>query len=663
LLLWALNTQAQNTALPGNPVNLQNAPQRDTTNRKSQANWRDEPVKIFATKAFSNIRFSPDTNLHNFQRRPFLQDWYRDLGNHGSPARNQYFSPENLGNTGPSLGYHAFDVYRFKADSLLYYNTTRPFTAFDYQLGSKLEQTLHLLHTQNISSRWNFAVQYQKIGSEGFFKIQRTNHDAGALSTHYTGPRQQYTLYAAVVYNKEQNDENGGILGDSLLHTSKYSDLQTIPVALDNPFYQGSNSNGRRSAITNVMRDYNILIRHQYTWGHRDTVYNRDSTQYGINLVPRFSIMHRLEAGSAKHTFKDVMPDSTVYSPFFNRSFATLDSVYSQQNWAWFDNRISLNGFIGQKEKQLAVSAGIGNRLDNFYTYYISDKNSSQTLSTYIDGELQKEAIGNRSWGYQAKAKFIIAGSAVGDFLLMGSASKDFGRNIGTLSIGGQQQLSDAPYAYTLYQNQYFQESKSLNKESITLLWASVYNERFGVRVSFKNYVIDNFIYLGDTLNAVTNGRLEFNQDAQAFNLSQLSIQKIFKWGPVVLDNEFTLQQVTGNAPLSVPLILGRNALSYENYLFRHALKMATGIEVRYFSAYKAEGYSPFYNRFYFQNTYTDNNQPEANVFFNFKVKRFRAFLMGDQLQTLLWRNTIVHPNYPSPNVMIRFGFDWVLVN
>ena len=38
-------------------------------------------------------------------------------------------------------------------------------------------------------------------------------------------------------------------------------------------------------------------------------------------------------------------------------------------------------------------------------------------------------------------------------------------------------------------------------------------------------------------------------------------------------------------------------------------------------------GWAPFYNRFYYQSTYTAEMAPEAAAFFNFKVKRFRYML------------------------------------
>jgi hypothetical protein len=217
LLCLGSAAQAQNNSsrVPGAPVTLQNAPQRDTNNKTNTSTWRDERAVISFQKLYSATPFTPDTALHTFHRRLFNSSWFRDLGNLGSPARNMMFVPEHR--TGPTLGYHAFDVYRFIADSLYFYNTTRPYSSFYYQLGSKAEQMAQVLHTQNFLPNWNFAVQYRKINSPGYYKIQRTNHDFGSFTTNYTSKRQHYRINAAFSYNKIQNDENGGIVADSFL--------------------------------------------------------------------------------------------------------------------------------------------------------------------------------------------------------------------------------------------------------------------------------------------------------------------------------------------------------------------------------------------------------------------------------------------------------------
>ena len=100
-----------------------------------------------------------------------------------------------------------------------------------------------------------------------------------------------------------------------------------------------------------------------------------------------------------------------------------------------------------------------------------------------------------------------------------------------------------------------------------------------------------------------------------------------------------------------------------ETNLFKKALQIATGVEVRYHTAYEPAGYSPYYNRFYYQDTYNLSNIPEGSVFFNFRIKRFRAFLMGDQVQQIFADNVINFPGYPAQKFSIRFGFNWAMIN
>jgi len=600
-----INAAHAQIAMPGAPVNINNAPQRDTTNRSSSVDWHDESVRVSFTKAGSLQTQHPDTTLHTFHRRRFSQPWHRDLGNSGSASRSLFFRPDNEGKTGFSSGYHVFDVYRFKADSLLYFNTTRPYTSFSFQLGSKLEQLVNILHTQNIKPNWNFAVNYQKITSPGYYQIQRVNNDNASLSTSYQSKDQHYSLKGAVVYNVQQQDENGGITADSFLSQSKYSERNTIPVAFENPGFSS-----RRSSVTTRLRDFNILLQHGYTWGRRDTVYSADSTQYYFELVPRFRITHRMELGSEKTKLKYQQPDSLTMSSFFGRQFAADDSVYSAQQWVWFDNRVMLEGFLGKRAQQLLFNAGIGNRLDNFYTDVLSGRDRNSIISNYLSGSLRKEALKEGAWGYAADAKFFFSGTAVGNFLVNGELSKDFGRKIGSIRVGGMQQLSDAPYAYTMYANQYYRQTADLGKQSTTLLFAEVANEPRGIRLGIRNYLIGNYIYLKDSLEGVSNGKLLMSQHDGAMNLTQLYLRYILRLGHLVIDNDLAFQQLAGGGPISVPTLLGRHTVAFESYLFKNALKVATGAEVRYHTSYNAEGYNPFYNRFYYQSDYTSVNKP-----------------------------------------------------
>ena len=690
LLLCGSMAFAQSTLPNGTGGTGTTANQKDTTHNKTNTKkWKDEEAKISYERLNSAKKYYPDTSLHVFQRGRFTQPWYQDMGNLGSPVNNLLFTPEDR--VGPSLGYHVYDVYRFNVDSLNFYNTTRPYSAFSYQLGSKLEQVAGISHTQNIDPNWNFAVEYHKINSPGFYKTERNNHDNGSFTTNYKSPDKHYVLYAAMVYNKEQHDENGGIVDITELTNAAYTDRKTVDQAYQNDAYSLT-----RSTVSNVQRDFTLLVQHSYTWGKTDTTYNTDSTQFTSTLAPKFSITHKLEVSSEKHTYNDLSPDSLRYLTLFKQTFVSngtgyytpgTDSVFTQQKWFWIDNQLLLNGYIGKEGHQSTFSLGIGNRYDQFIStpvsdvikdslpklYYSLGNDRSSLVSNYLTGEIKKEALHPGEWEYGANAKLFFSGQDAGNFLANAILGKELKNNLGSFAAGFQQQLNSAPYSYTTYENPYTLKNifTDLKPESVTSIFATL--DIPGIRLSggVRDYVINNYIYINESELPA--------QYSNTFSISQAWIKKIFKLGNFFLDNELVYQQVPDNAPVNIPALMGKHQLSYEQALFHRRLKIATGIEVRYNTTYHPAGYDALLNKFFYQSTTSISNAPQAAVFLNFRIKRFRAFIIGDNLQELFTRNTILYtgtpvinfnntgnnyiPLYAAPDALIRFGFTWVMIN
>ena len=692
-LLYCGNMAFAQTTTPGQVNTISNAPQRDTNaNKSNTSKWKDENANITYRKLNSLRTYIPDTSLHTFQRNQFTEPWYRDLGNLGSPVNNLLFTPEDR--VGPSLGYHVYDVYKFNVDSLRFYSTSRPYSVFSYQLGSKLEQYASILHSQNVRPNWNVTFDYGKLNSPGFYKIQRNNHDRASLSSNYLSLNKHYSLFAAVVYNSMQHDENGGIVSSDELLDATYNDRRTVDAAYQNDAYSTT-----RSSVSNVQRDFTMLLQHSYTWGNTDTLYNSDSTQFTYRLHPRFSISHKLELSSEKHTYKDLTPDSTRYTTLFNQSFpnngtgfyvAGQDSVTNIQTWFWVDNKFMLNGFVGKEDRQLEFSAGIGNRFDQFTSqpalqqiadslpnkYYSLGWNRNKIISNYIEGTIKKEALQAGEWEYGANTKFFLTGEYAGNLLLNASVGRQLKNVLGSFVAGFQQQINSAPYSYTTYDNAYTTLSYAFNKETVNELYATIESPRFRLAAGVRNYIIDNYIYINEQETPA--------QYTIPFTLTQAWVRKTFRFGGFTLDNELVYQQLPAGAPVNLPLIMGRHQFAYENALFHRRLKVTTGLEVRYNNAYKPAGYDALLNKFYYQNTTYVSNIPEAAVFLNFRIKRFRAFIMGDNLQELFAKNNILFvgtpvtnfsapgsflngtspiPVYASPDALIRFGFSWVLIN
>lgn len=651
---------AQNPEIPGQPITLENTPQRDTTNRKPASDWDETPPRVTYRYAGSAESFLPDSGVRAFHRRPAALPWRRDLGNLGSPVRPVYFEPQNP-RIGPSLGITAFDALRLDPDSLVYWNTTRPYSIFNFSLGSQREQLAQILHTQNVRPAWNVALLYRKTVSEGFYKIQRTNHDNSAVTTTYTAPGLRYTLLAAVVYNNQQHDENGGIVADTFLSNSLYEDRRTIPVRFTSAGF-GSTT---RSPVSNTLRDATVLLQHGYTLGRIDTSWSADSASFELRLRPAFRIAHRLEAGTQRYRYTDLQPDSLRYAAIFSRDFLSTDSVVVQQRWAWMDNAVTLSGYADRILRGLQFSAGAGLRVDAFKTRVILDPDERQTVtSPYVTGSLgniRELAIGTDTlppprWQYRADVKLFVAGSAAGNFQLSARVARDLGTRLGMVEAGFIQSLSQAPYAYQRYLNQYYNRSTGLAAESKTAVWGRLAVPRLAGSAGVRLWLLGNYIYV--------DAAQQFSQHTPVFNIAQGFVQKTFDFGKILLDNELAVQNVTGAGPVNLPLLAARQSVAYESALFKNATRVAVGLELRYHTAYNADGWSPAFARYFYQESVRVSNVPEATVFFNFRVKRFRASLAGDQLQQLIWkRNVITTPGYPMPNAMFRFGFSWGLIN
>src|SRR5690606_29451811 len=102
-----------------------------------------------------------DSSINDYSRRFPLPATYINLGNTGTAARNLLFDPVLPAGWDP--GFHAFDIYKWTPDQVRFFNTTRPYSELNYQIASRSEQIIDLLHTQNIKPNWNFAFRYRLI--------------------------------------------------------------------------------------------------------------------------------------------------------------------------------------------------------------------------------------------------------------------------------------------------------------------------------------------------------------------------------------------------------------------------------------------------------------------------------------------------------------------
>ncbi|HTO16820.1 MAG TPA: putative porin [Edaphocola sp.] len=656
----SFSVHAQNKVKPKNdkrfegtdPFNPSDPNDTSKIKKPMGSDWDEEPAVISYKYYDSEVTQFYDTTLLFFHRNQYQQPvWYHDLGNWGAPARNLYFDPNTK--PGVRLGYNFWDVYKYTMDSIPFIHTTRPYTSFSFMLGSKELQWVEFLHTQNINPRWNFAFKVSNNSSDGFFNIQKATGLNAFLNTNYKSKDERYKSFGAFVVNNFKQDENGGIQNDSFLLIDRYNNRVLIPVNID-PL--GSTV---KSPVSNKATDLELFYSQSYAWGKVDSIYNEDSTKVDYTFTPRFSIRHVFDLKSDRHFYQDIGPNREYYSFIDTFSFRNnIDTVRARQSLFTLDNKFSLNTFLGKDSQLVHLEAGIGIQYDRFGNS-VQELDSPKVfhgyLSNYLFGQLRKDALKEGQWAYNADLEFLFTGPSIGNFKAGVRLSKSFPK-LGMFTLGANQSLTSASFQEKYLRTKFFEINNAFNNSSTTQLYGSLYVKAMKMNVSLRNILMGNYIYLDESLN--------WQQYNSIFSVLQLSAKKIFYFGAFSLDNEMVAQQLAGNAPVHLPLIMLRHQFAYKVPMFKDRLDALIGIEARFNSSYKADAYNAVWNQFYYQNDVTLNNYPALSAFFNFKVKRLRAFVMGDQIQQMIWKkNVMLTPGYPAPNAHFRFGFNWLMMN
>lgn len=653
-LLLAASSRSNAQFVPDNDNNSMNLFQQSDTaqfgaDSLKNKSWEDVDATIYYTMLSSNIHRTPDTSLNHFQDfQPVFPWWGLNLGNYGTAVKSLLFIPQTM-HPGLSFGYNIYDLYKTSLDSLRFYNTTNPYSAFSFILGSKNQQMVDLMHTQNITPTWNFAANIRALSSQGFFSGQTAKSISGSLNTNYTSKNQRYKLNAALIYDRFSQDENGGIQADSFLDLSNFSDRSRIPINLP-VLVQGRD----KSAVNNILSDFDLFLRNNYSWGQTDTTYNEDSTSQKVTFTPRFRLQYDFHIHTEKHQYNDYLPDSLRYAFVKPISFAVRDTLFGRQRWTYVDNQFSLNGFLGENEHLLQIQAGIGNRIDHFATLTPTGYERNNSFNTFLFGNIRKEAFNPEQWHYEAQAKLYLTGQALGDFNVKLDLGKQLNDWVG-FTLGFQQSLTQAPYVYERLATNFFSFSENFGKTSVTQVGAGLNIPKLKLNVYGNYFLLANYLYFDESLKA--------QQESNALSVFQIYGKKRFVFSKFSLNNILAWQQSAESSPIHLPAFMIQEQLAFESDLFHNALTIMTGIGVKYTTSYYCDGYSPYLNQFYTQSTYKTSNLPQVNVFFNFGLHHFRAFVSLDELQQLISRNNINAPGYPAGNMMFRFGFKWILVN
>ena len=641
----------------GNRQSMGNMLRGEGTDSLKRRDKNEDSITIFYRLLDRWGPFLLDSSIADFTKRFPIKPSTIHLGNLGSASRSLLFAtPSQIG---LDQGFHAYDLYKWGEEDVRFFQTTRPYSEINYQLGSRVEQLISLLHTQNIKPNWNFMFQYRLVNSPGIFQHQRSNHNNYLFSSRYQSNNLRYHVWMYILGNRLQSEENGGIIDTTnILDDPIYNDRFNIPVWMGGASTFSANFFSNSISTGNRYRQTQFLWRQQYDLGKKDSLVT-DSTVVPL-FFPRLRLEHQLRYDRSDYHFFDKQPRFEYYETFYPGLPAQFDSLDLRDNWRTLSNGFSVYQFPDAKNLQQYFKVGAELQV-------LQGRTSKGDVSFFntIGQFLYRNLTRNKKWEMELGGQFFLAGEHSGDYRVRVQLQRSLANKKGSIQVGALQVNRTPAFTYDTRSSFLLTApSAAFRKENYTRFYSVIDWNALGLTLRGDYFLVNNFSYL-----------LDFQKPFQAtsmFNVLQLQALKSFRFAKTFYWHaEFYFQQRIGAAPLNLMPFFTRHRLAYEGNLGFKNLNLATGVELRYRPSYKADRYSPLLGQFFYQDRVVISNPlPDIAAYVNFRIRPFTAFIRAENLNTArdlqgfgFTRNNLLAEGYPLQGLHLRAGIFWQFVN
>ncbi|WP_435522795.1 putative porin [Chryseobacterium indoltheticum] len=161
-------------------------------------------------------------------------------------------------------------------NDIKYYDVKTPTATFIYHTAMKNGAALQSTYTQNIGKRFNFALDYMGLRSQGFYRNSLSANNNTLFSGHYTSKSGDYELFAHYLHQNVNNQENGGIVNDDLFQSGD-SEFRNRDRALVNLAASSSQYSYRRYYLSHQFTPFNA---EKFPFRIRHTIFNQGNKYY-----------------------------------------------------------------------------------------------------------------------------------------------------------------------------------------------------------------------------------------------------------------------------------------------------------------------------------------------------------------------------------------------
>ncbi|MCX6291843.1 MAG: hypothetical protein NT126_08770 [Bacteroidetes bacterium] len=578
-----------------------------------------------------------DTTLNDLEViNPAYREHFNFLANTGSAAQPQVYNLKPV--TFTDGGMHLYDLYLFSSKKIRYYKTNKAFTELNYHLAGGKEQQLDVSLTENILKNWNVGFNFNRFGSTGFLRNGTTYHSDFDLYTWIHSANERYNLFASAIWNTIENKMNGGLNSDSIYDGSSISNLALQGLLIN------------LADAEHHFRNHEFSLRQFYDLGSSTEEKISDSLSR-FHFKPTFRIEHSISLETRSLTYLDGNPGTFYRNSFFSSS--SLDSLHYDD----LRNRLTLLTLGNKKDsgdslRSMYYSFGVEHQ---WLRYYQSAETAGQLQDTIVTNTRFFAGAENRQdenhLHVAANGDYVFAGANKGDYSGTLSAETPV-HHSGKIELSGKIALLSPDYAYQRYYSNHFVWENNFEKSLLKNVSLCYSFSKIHLSAGAEMFLISNFIYLDSTAVPV--------QNQSETKIIRAFLNKNFTVGKFHLNNSFILQKTHNEEALHLPLLVSTQSLFFESFLYKKALLLRTGFDLRFNSAYYADAFMPSTGFFYWQNVKKTGGYALVDFFVDFRIKTAKIFIKFENTgDNLFNKGYYLTPHYAMQGMTLQFGLSW----
>ena len=595
---------------------------------------------------------SDDMGISGLHRFTFVQqhgNMLQNLGNNGTAIYPIFYSmPDTIGITS---GFYAYDVYFRNPDQFRYYDTKSPYSKLYIILARFGSFYADVCHSRNVTPNWNIGANFRNIMADKEW-IPHGRGDKNVISygidffTHYKTDHERYQLLAHLLVAKHRVRETGGISTDkyrnnkeNVVNTRLSTKQEIWYNNIDNPLV----SNDLKKHPESIDARKHLHLYHQ------------------LALTEQLEVYQELDIQKQKNIFK---ADELVESAQFFLGYATETS----------NNRLETIETTTALWHAQNECGFIGDWQDWFYCgYYRYKRIGLRPQQERNNQDLHEHYVGLRT-RYQLRNNTEYL-HLRGEFLFSGFYKAHISYEGSHFDLAYNQMRHKPSFLTQCYDDGYLRKWNRQFSPPTAMQISGGFkmaSSRVQVkpRVSFTS--ITDHIYFEHQFKGSRNKQrktriAEPKQIQERTNIMTIGTELDLSLGNHIhWDSELTAARTLGLGPstetISIPAFLINTRLYYKDTTTVGNGTFETGIDVHWKSSYMACGYDPVTQQFYLQDEFIVHSYPIIDLFLNFRIKSFSAFLKFSHCNEF-WLapapGYFTTPLYPGQKKAFDIGLNW----